>query len=90
MSNLQDLAETTKCNFHLEFNPHKATYEDAEEYINTMGNGDGFYDEVGKIDFAKDIWTLQIYPRTPVGFIAGVSNGLDELISWGIEGAKGY
>lgn len=87
---LDQLAEATKCNFHLEFNPHKSYYEDAKEYITTMGNGDGFYDEVGDIDYVKDIWTIQVYPRTPVGFIAAVSNDPDALIEWAIAGTKGY
>lgn len=90
MDKLQTLAEAIVCNFHLEFNPHKSMYEQAEEYIRGMGDGSGFYDEVGDIDFTKDIWVLQIYPRTPIGFIAGVSNNLDELLDWGIEGAKEY
>lgn len=82
---IQQLSEVTNCNFHLEFNPHKSVYEEAQEYI-----GRNFYDELDGLDFTKDIWTLQIYPRTPIGFIAGVSNNLDELLDWGIEGAKGY
>jgi hypothetical protein len=90
MSKLEDLAKVTECNFHLEFNPHKSTYEEAEPYIREIGDGSGFYDEVGELDFTKDIWTLQIYPRTPVGFIAGVSNNLDDLVDWGIDGAKEY
>jgi hypothetical protein len=90
MSKLDELATETKCNFHLEFNPHKSYYEEAKVYITGMGNGDGFYDEVGDIDYAKDIWTIQVYPRTPIGFIAAVSNNVDKLIDWAIEGAKAY
>ena len=87
---LQELATATNCNFTLEFNPHKSSYEDAKKYITEMGNGDGFYDEVGKLDYTKDIWTLQVYPRTPIVFIAGVSNNLDELLDWAIEGDENY
>jgi len=87
---LLQLAAVTDCNFHLEFNPHKAMYEDAKKYITEMGNGDGFYDEVGDIDYSKDIWTIQVYPRTRVGFISAVSNNPYELIDWAIEGAKDY
>lgn len=87
---LFELAKATNCNFHLEYNPHKSMYESAEKYITEMGNGDGFYDEVGEVDYNKDIWTLQVYPRTPIGFIAAVSNNPYELIYWGIEGATEY
>lgn len=54
-----------------------------------MGQGD-FYDEVGEVDYQKDIWTVQVYARTPVGFIAAVSNNLDLLIDWAVEGARDY
>lgn len=87
---LHELSVVIKCDFNLQFNPHKSVYETAEKYIREMGNGDGFYDEVETIDFGKDIWTIQVYPRTPVGFIAGVSNDLDALLDWAIEGAKAY
>lgn len=89
MSKLQHLAKHTKCNFHLEFNAHKSYYEKPEEYYSQMGNGH-FYDEVGDIDYLKDIWTVQIYARTPVGFIAAISNDIDSLLDWAIEGAINY
>ena len=92
MSNLTELAAATKCDFTLEFNPHKSSYQSAKEYITNLQelNNDPLYDEVGTIDYTKDIWTIQVYPSTPVGFIAGVSNNLDELLDWAIEGAKDY
>ena len=89
-SKLQELTNVINCNFTLDFNPHKSSYEDAETYITEMGNSDGFYDEVGELDYTKDIWTIQVYPHTPIGFISGVSNNLDELLDWAIEGSKNY
>ena len=88
MNRLTKLAEATKCDFHLEFNPHKSLYETAEQHFIPMV--DDFYDTVGEIDYSKDIWTIQVYPRTPVGFIAAISNNLDALLDWAIDGAKEY
>ena len=88
MRKLTKLAETTKCNFHLEFNPHKSLYETAEQHF--IPRVDDFYDTVGEINYTQDIWVVHVYPRTRVGFISAISNYLDALLDWAIDGAKDY
>lgn len=86
MDKLNELARYTDASFSLEYNEHKSVYEAAQSYH----NGPLKYDEVGAIDWDKDIWVLQVYPKTPVGFIAGISNDLDALVNWAIKGAQEY
>lgn len=89
MSNrLNELRKIVECGIHIESNVHKDMYETAEQYY--ISYVKDFYDVVGDLDYNKDIWTIQVYPKTPIGFIAGISNNLDELIEWAIEGAKDY
>ena len=87
MSGLRNLQEHVKASAHIELNPHKAFYEDAEAYFKDR---DIDCDHVGKLDWSKDIWTAQVYPSTPIGFILGISNDIDALVEWAVEGAKGY
>ncbi len=91
-TDFDNLVKATGCTFHLEFNPHKINYETVKKYLDSLnlGGDDDFYDVVGELDYDKDLWTLQVYPRTPVGFIAGCSNDLEALLKWGAEGAKDY
>lgn len=87
MGTLIELAKYTNASAHLELNPHKGFYEDAKSYFTDREMD---LDKIGEIDWSKDIWTLQVYPKTPVGFIQGISNDVNALIDWAIEGAKGY
>ena len=92
MDKLQELRKIVKCGIHIESNIHKDMYETAEQYYGeyVYDESNHLYDIVGEIDWDKDIWTVHVYPRTPVGFIAGLSNDLDELLDWAIQGAKDY
>lgn len=87
MSKLEELAKVVSASGTIELNPHKAFYEKAYEYFNDR---DFKRDEVGVIDWDKDIWEAHIYPKTPVGFICGISNSIDDLLDWAIEGSKEY
>lgn len=82
MSKLQELSALVKASWSIEFNPHKAYYEDAESYF---GRDTAMWEAIGDIDWGKDIWDLCAYPNTPVAFIRGLSNDLDSLIEWAIK-----
>ena len=84
---IEQLAAECKASVHIDINPFRAYYQSADDWLATDGTK---LDHVGDIDTAKDIYVVQAYPRTPVGFISGVSNDLDELLKWAIEGAKDY
>jgi len=86
---LNELRKIAECGIHIESNIHKDMYETAEQYYGEY-IADHFYNTVGKIDYEKDIWTIQVYPKTPVGFIAGISNDLDSLINWAIKVTANY
>ena len=87
MNKLDRLAQVVKASGSIELNPHKAIYEEACSYFNDQGFK---RDVVGEIDWTKDIWEVHIYPKTPVGFICGISNDIDALLDWAIEGAVEY
>ena len=82
---LKKLAKHTKAEYILHFNPQKGYYQTVEEYVKEMKPT-----IVGDLYFDKDLWYLQLYPMTPVGFVNGVSNNLNALIKWGIQAAKDY
>lgn len=87
MNKLKELSKFIGASGTIDFNPHKAYYEKAYDYF----NGRDFKpDVIGDIDWNKDIWEVHIYPRTPVGFICGISNNIDDLLDWAIEGCKEY
>lgn len=85
MNLLKKLGRNTKAEFILSFNPHKGIYQSMEDYVKDMGPA-----IVGDLYFDKDMWYLQVYPATPVGFVNGVSNDLRALLKWGIQAAKDY
>lgn len=87
---LKTLSDHCEASFHLEYNPHKSMYETVPQYLAGIGGNEPFYDEVGEINPDLDIWTIQVYPKTPIGFVCGASNDLDRLVIWAIEAAKEY
>lgn len=69
-----------KCGLHLEHNAHKNTYESAEQWIadNDWCDWENEDAKQRAID-TDEIWTLQWYPDTPVGFYALAAPTLAEL-----------
>lgn len=72
-----------KCGLYLQHNEHRDLYETAADYI---ADNDRFQwkDEESKqraID-TNEIWTLQWYPETPVGFCAAAAPTLEELLAY--------
>lgn len=79
-----------KISLHLNHNQHKAYYETVESYLVT---------DDGRLDFRSDeerqacldtneIWELQWYPDTPVGFYAIAAPTLEALIEYSEEFVK--
>lgn len=71
------------CSLTLEHNPNRDFYQTVAEHI-ADGRCDHavFKDEDAKrrcIE-ANELWTLQWYPRTPIGFIAVAAPTLAELL----------
>lgn len=78
-----------KCGLFLKHNVHRDYYQSAADWCKEQderGEG-GMYewesDEAKARAIATDeIWTLQWYPNTPVGFNAVASPTLPELLEW--------
>lgn len=81
------LRDTPSCSFSLNYNDHRCMYETAEQ---TMEHHAGdpksdYYGEVSADERAKmidtnTIWTLHIYPNSPVGFNVYHAATLDTAI----------
>lgn len=72
-----------KCGLYLEHNANRDYYESVEAYLDDNPLYQ-FKDDQARqrcID-TGDIWTLQWYPNTPVGFIAVAAPTLDELLAF--------
>lgn len=70
-----------KCGLHLTHNQHKDYYETVERYFEN-GWMEGFASEEDKqrMIAADEIWELQWYPDTPVGFYKVVGVTLEEVL----------
>lgn len=73
-----------KASLHLEHNDHKSNYETVEEWA--LRNDDSHYadwvsdEQRAKAIATDELWTLQWYPETPVGFCCMVAADLDVLL----------
>ena len=67
----------------LNHNDHKNIYQPAAEWI-AENDWCDWKDEDAKqrAVATNEIWTLQWYPNTPVGFIALAAPTLQELLAW--------
>jgi len=66
------LGVDVKClTYSLNYNDHLNYYYTPEENYSE--------EDLEGIDTSKDIYQLQIYPRTPVGFIRITANSIEEL-----------
>jgi hypothetical protein len=81
MDKLIELSKKVAVSVHVDFNPHKDFYESAENYF---GN---FMDQsqLEGVDLSKDIWTVQFYPHTPIGFYQLIGNDLEELLDLALK-----
>lgn len=72
---------------HIERNPHNVTYESLNEWVAHEVDGDNPWCEIldgerEKIFAAGSLWTLQVYPITPIGFWAKAASSLTALLTW--------
>lgn len=78
------------CGLHLTHNHHKDYYETVAQYL-TNPWMEGFCTEEEKqmmID-ADEMWELQWYPDTPIGFYKVVGHDFDNVLYRAIELQKG-
>lgn len=76
-----------KCGLFLQHNEHRDYYEDAEYYINQHKDQYEWKSEEHKKRAIEtdEIWTLQWYPNTPIGFLAVAAPTLEELLEFANE-----
>ena len=76
-----DMFPLHACGLFLAHNEYKDYYLPLETAIEEEKD----WIEPSEQDMARvsgDIWTLQWYPKTPVGFVRGASANLDRLLIW--------
>lgn len=57
--------------FSIEYNDHKSVYESVSDYLNTREAMEvaGYQDDdLAAMIESDTIWSIQIYPRTPIAF----------------------
>ena len=75
---------------HLDRNPHSVNYEPVESWFeHTVDNDNPWCEpldgEREKIVATRSLWTLQVYPSTPIGFYAVCASSLEALVDWAME-----
>ena len=68
--------------FSLEHNPHKACYETINEYLDGLDERINTIEptELKKCLELNELWVLQIYPTTPIGFYWFAASNLEKLL----------
>lgn len=76
-----------KCGLYLTHNAHRDYYENISDYISDLGVSAPFKDDEAKARaVATDqIWELQWYPGTPVGFHMVAAPTLEEVLALALE-----
>lgn len=74
----------------IEHNNNNACYQTVEQWLEDNADCDNPWCNVldgerEKMIAAKSIWTLQVYPSTPIGFYAVAASTLEALIDWAME-----
>ena len=71
-----------KCGLYLEHNVHKDVYDSAKQWMEESGDNYAWADDESRerAVLTDEIWTLQWYPDTPVGFYAVAAPTLEELL----------
>lgn len=73
-----------KCGLHLGHNEHRNYYQTVPQWLENYGEHfDWASDEARQraID-TGEVWTLQWYPETPIGFQAVAAPTLEELLAF--------
>jgi len=76
------LRDSTNCTFTLTHNDHHVMYRSVEDTLDDPFDyyGDTPDDERAKMIATDTIWTLHIYPNTPVGFNVYHAASLDAVV----------
>jgi len=75
-----------KCGLYLQHNPHLDIYETVERWLKDYDDMYNFRKGHEEICIRNnEIWTLQWYPDTPIGFIAVASYSLKELLKMAMD-----
>jgi hypothetical protein len=75
-----------KCGLSIEHNPHKNTYESVADWIQVPCVPDFESDsEKQKCIDADDMWTMQWYPETPIGFNLIAAPTLEDLLRFALQ-----
>lgn len=71
------------CGLHLTHNQHKDYYETVEKYFENpwMERSDVSEEEKQRMIDTNEIWELQWYPDTPVGFYKVIGATLEEVLT---------
>jgi hypothetical protein len=79
-----------EASLHLTHNQHKAYYETIEQYIGNYDWSDDWVSEVQKVKAleTQELWELQWYPSTPVGFFHIMGADLDVVLAKALEVEK--
>ena len=77
---LEDLFPPHKCGAYLTHNAYKDYYESIESAVADMGDGWVSPEEREKALATGEIWEMQWYPNTPVGFYKKVASSLQALM----------
>ena len=87
------LADLKCVNLHIEKNPHSVGYQTAEQFLNEDSWGSNLSidpEEKEKAIKNNEIWTIQWYPNTPIGFYSAAFSSLEALLlyaeSVGLDG----
>lgn len=73
-----------KCSLSIVHNEHKDNRETVAEWLTFSGDRFNWKDEAAKqraID-TDEVWSIQWYPNTPIGFIGVAAPTLDEALAF--------
>lgn len=79
---MNEIIEKCKCGIYLQINKHKDVYESPEQAIEEFKIwGDEIDKELeNRMIEENQIYRLQFYPETPVGFYVVYGTSLDEVV----------
>jgi len=80
MSSLLQQLPKHNCGLYLEHNPHKDCYEDVETFT-LLDDSWVSPEECQKAIISNELWTLQWYPDTPIGFHRVMASTLEAILS---------
>lgn len=82
---LASLFPAHKASLHLDHNDHLSYYQTAAQWIADHRSGDWTWasdEQRQKAIDTNEVWTLQWYPRTPIGSICIAAADLDALLEF--------